>query len=164
MYDVVLSGDRDASAPALDWEMDKYMPMLTDYLKIHDISPPGSPYVGNAVELSMPIPESQAQREDYVWDVFYHRPMNLSEWNAVANIGTLTGLPRSISDPNDSDSDTEPEDEADEDSNEEEYYKNDYPEEEDSSDDSDGSDIFHEGSDYDEMLQEDDFYDEHEWR
>jgi hypothetical protein len=64
---------------------------------------------------------------------------------------------------------------------EEEYYKNDYPEEENSSsDDSDssgasfiqpstdspltsGPDMFHERSDYEEMLEEDSF-DEREWR
>lgn len=65
---------------------------------------------------------------------------------------------------------------------EEEYYKNDYPEEENSSsDDSDSSgasfvqpsptdspltsspDMFHERSDYEEMLEEDSF-DEREWR
>ena len=27
---------------------------------------------------------------DYVWDVFYHRPATLSEWNEVANVGTLS--------------------------------------------------------------------------
>ena len=26
---------------------------------------------------------------DYVWDVFYHRPATLSEWNEAANVGTL---------------------------------------------------------------------------
>ena len=26
---------------------------------------------------------------DYVWDVFYHRPATLTEWNAAANVGTL---------------------------------------------------------------------------
>jgi hypothetical protein len=33
MYDAILSGDGDAPAPAFDPEMDKFMPMLTDYLK-----------------------------------------------------------------------------------------------------------------------------------
>jgi len=129
------------------------------------MSPPGSPSIASAVaEHSEFVSESKSQDDDYVWDVFYHRPANL-EWNAITNIGTLTGLPPSITDPNASDSDTEPEDEADEDSNEEEYYKNDYPEEENSSsDDSDDSDMFHEQSDYEDMLQEDDSFDEREWR
>jgi len=26
---------------------------------------------------------------DYVWDVFYHRPATLTEWNEIANVGTL---------------------------------------------------------------------------
>jgi len=163
MYDAVLSGDGDSSVPTFDSEMEKFMPMLTNYLKIHDMSPPGSPSAENpAAESSVPIPESKSRGDDYVWDVFYHRPTELSEWNAIANIGTLTGLPPSITDPNDSDSDTEPEDEADEDSNEEEYYKNDYPEEDSSSNASDGSDMFHEQSDYEDML--DDSFDEHRWR
>ena len=36
-----------------------------------------------------PVPNANAEDEDYVWDVFYQRPTKLSEWNAVANIGTL---------------------------------------------------------------------------
>ena len=37
----------------------------------------------------MAAPESLSSEGDYVWDVFYHRPATLSEWNEVANIGTL---------------------------------------------------------------------------
>lgn len=74
--------------------------------------------------------------DDYVWDVFYHRPATLSEWNDVSNVGTVyveafsvfiictyleacsTGLPASFGDTYDSASDSEEElDEADEDSN-----------------------------------------------
>jgi hypothetical protein len=35
---------------------------------------------------------------DYVWDVFYHRPATLSEWNEAANVGTLwvTSFPLSL--------------------------------------------------------------------
>jgi hypothetical protein len=163
LYDAILSGDDVVTppAPVFDSEMDKFMPMLKDYLKIHDMSPPGTPSAAKSVEQSpTPVPESKSESGDYVWDVFYHRPTKLCEWNAVANIGTLTGLPPSTTDPYDSDSDTEPEDEADEDSNEEEYYKNDYPDEE-TSDDSDSSDMFHEQSDREEM---DEPFDEREWR
>ena len=32
---------------------------------------------------------STSQSDDYVWDVFYHRPATLSDWNEVANVGTL---------------------------------------------------------------------------
>ena len=32
---------------------------------------------------------SSSSGDDYVWDVFYHRPATLSEWNDVANIGTV---------------------------------------------------------------------------
>jgi len=164
MYDAILSSDGNTPSPAFDSEMDKFLPMLTDYLKIHDMSPPGSLSTRHlALGSSSTIQESTSQSGDYVWDVFYHRPTKLSEWNAIANIGTLTGLPTSSTDPNNSDSDTEPEDDADEDSNDEEYYKNDYPDEESSSSaGSDDSDMFHEHSD-DEELEEDSF-DEREWR
>jgi hypothetical protein len=58
---------------------------------VHDISPPGSPSAATStVKSSVPIPESKSQGDDYVWDVFYHRPTTLGEWNAaIANIGTL---------------------------------------------------------------------------
>jgi len=106
------------------------------------MTPPGSPSAAKSFEeSSAAVTESKSEGDDYVWDVFYHRPTKLSEWNAIANIGTLcvhiysqrlllscsvflllngwhrTGLPPSTTDPYDSDSDTEPEDEADEDSN-----------------------------------------------
>lgn len=80
------------------------MPLLKDYLKsedryvlfqflvgssylskVHDMSPPGS----STAEGSPVLTEAKVESEDYVWDVFYHKPTKLSEWNAVANIGTL---------------------------------------------------------------------------
>ena len=58
--------------------------------KVHDMSPPGTPSAAKSVEQSpTPVPESKSESGDYVWDVFYHRPTKLCEWNAVANIGTL---------------------------------------------------------------------------
>jgi hypothetical protein len=59
--------------------------------KVHDMSPPGFPSAAtSAAESSVPILESKSQGDDYVWDVFYHRPTTLGEWNAaIANIGTL---------------------------------------------------------------------------
>ncbi|KAF7977701.1 hypothetical protein HWV62_2962 [Athelia sp. TMB] len=183
MYDAILAGGEKIPSPAFDSDMEKFMPMLTDYLKIHDMTPPGSPSMKKIVSSSSALPAESKSDDDYVWDVFYHRPANLSEWNAVANVGTLTGLPPSINDPNDSDSDSEPEDEADEDSNDEEYYKNEYPDEEESSDGSGQcyfklaarepqitslhqTDMFHDGrsedNDNDPVL-EDDSFDEDEW-
>jgi hypothetical protein len=38
MYDAILYGDGDRPAPAFDSEMDKFMPMLTDYLKSEGLS------------------------------------------------------------------------------------------------------------------------------
>ncbi|KAJ7366552.1 hypothetical protein DFH08DRAFT_909780 [Mycena albidolilacea] len=155
LYDAVLSADK--STAKSDEEMEKFMPMLNEYLKIHDISTSSS---ASSVSETFPPPESSAT-DDYVWDVFYHRPATLTEWNEAANVGTLTGLPPSITDPYDSASDSEEEDEADEDSNAEEYYKNDYPEEEDSSDQDDSGDEFHEDSE-NESYKEDES--SHEWR
>jgi len=127
--------------------------MLQDYLRVHDED-----------DVSVPLKKSSAlhtngahhvqltdtKESEYVWDVFYHRPATMSEWNAVAaNVGTVSGLPPSL-EGYDSASDSEEElDEADEDSNAEEYYKNDYPEDEDGSG---SSDEFHEESDYDDDM------------
>ncbi|KAF7299314.1 hypothetical protein MIND_00880400 [Mycena indigotica] len=147
LYDAVLSGDKSASM-GNDDELDKFLPMLSDYLNINDITVPS--------DLS-----SSTSSDDYVWDVFYHRAATLSEWNAAANVGTLTGLPPSVTDPYDSASDSEEEDEADEDSNAEEYYKNDYPDEEDSSEEERSSDDFYDDSD-DGIYEANDS--DHEWR
>ncbi|KAJ7134332.1 hypothetical protein C8R44DRAFT_770214 [Mycena epipterygia] len=154
LYDAVLSADKTATAKA-DEEMEKFMPMLDEYLKLNDIS-------ASASSSSVPetLPTSTSSTDDYVWDVFYHRPATLTEWNEAANVGTLIGLPPSITDPYDSASDSEEEDEADEDSNAEEYYKNDYPDEDSTDDD---SDEFHEDSENESTRYEDDGSD-HEWR
>ncbi|KAJ6511980.1 hypothetical protein C8R47DRAFT_1092967 [Mycena vitilis] len=156
MYDAVLSADK---APAVqpDQEMDNFLPMLNEYLKLNDISTSTS---SSSVSESL-LPPSASSTDDYVWDVFYHRPATLTEWNEAANVGTLTGLPPSITDPYDSASDSEEEDEADEDSNAEEYYKNDYPDE-DSSPEEEDSDEFHEDSENESSRYEDGS--DHEWR
>ena len=39
--------------------------------------------------IGQPILTQSALDGDYVWDVFYHRPATLSEWNEAANVGTL---------------------------------------------------------------------------
>ncbi|KAJ7202824.1 hypothetical protein GGX14DRAFT_653014 [Mycena pura] len=147
MYDAVLSAEA-ASTAAADEQMERFMPMLNDYLKLHDLTP--DPLVAE------PPPASKSSADDYVWDVFYHRPTTLTEWNEIANVGTLTGLPPSITDPYDSTSDSEEEDEADEDSNAEEYYKNDYPDEEESSESDAFSDDSADGYNNDDS--------EHDWR
>ncbi|KAJ7081377.1 hypothetical protein B0H15DRAFT_854953 [Mycena belliarum] len=155
LYDAVLAADK-APAPASDEEMEKFIPMLDEYLRMNDIVASAS--VSSVAET---LPPSASSTDEYVWDVFYHRPATLAEWNEAANVGTLTGLPPSITDPYDSASDSEEEDEADEDSNAEEYYKNDYPDEY-SSEDDDSGDEFHEDSG-NESPRYDDGSD-HEWR
>jgi len=150
MYDAVLEEQGPASPP-MDLEMEKFLPMLQDYLTLQETASSGV------------IPNSNlyAATGDYVWDVFYRRPYSLSEWNSFAvNYGTVTGLPPSVEDDNLSDSDSEEEDEADEDSNAEEYYKNDYPDEEDSDSD---DDLFHDATE-DEDLVSDPADSDHDWR
>ncbi|KAI6101973.1 hypothetical protein EV401DRAFT_2025495 [Pisolithus croceorrhizus] len=151
MYDAI-PADQEAAMQPLDSEMEKFLPMLQDYLSLSEVSPKaGSSSVG---ERGAPA------KDDYVWDVFYRRLYSLHELQSLAaNVGTLTGLPALSDGGFSSPEESEEEDEADEDSNAEEYYKNDYPDEESGSDglgdDDDGSDIFHERSDHDDIQYED---------
>lgn len=157
MYDAI-PADQEALVQSLDPEMDKFLPMLQDYLTLNDVAPTGSS--------SSKTGKSAATTGDYVWDVFYRRPYSLVEWQTVmANVGTVTGVPclsdGGLSSPDES----EEEDEADEDSNAEEYYKNDYPDEDPDSGglhDDEGSDIFHESSEEDDIARYNDFSDDSE--
>lgn len=144
LYDAIPAEQAPIYQNAMSDEMDKFLPLLNDYLRIHDIS----------ASSNVLTPAANRPSDDWVWDVFYHRPATLSEWNNIAaNVGTLTGLPAESEGYDSlSDSDEEYIDEADEDSNAEEYYKNDYPEEDD-------GDEFHENSDHERDLHtDDDFY------
>ncbi|TFK70391.1 hypothetical protein BDN72DRAFT_839110 [Pluteus cervinus] len=147
MYDAVPSSDSKPGKGVVDEEMEKFNSMLQDYLSLHETAP----------ALSEESARPKVHADDYVWDVFYHRPATLNEWSDGVKVGTITGPLPSELDPYDTPSDSEEEDEADEDSNAEEYYKNDYPDEAST----DSSDEFHEGSEYDDMngYQDDsDFY------
>jgi len=99
MYDAILSPT--TNDPVFDSEMEKFLPMLNNYLKsvysktnssvyfivdttstsVHDI--PLSTCSNNP-----PTTPSTPSSDDYVWDVFYHHPM-LSELTEAANVGTL---------------------------------------------------------------------------
>ncbi|KAL4070022.1 hypothetical protein V8B97DRAFT_577888 [Scleroderma yunnanense] len=169
MYDAV-PADQEALIQSLDLEMEKFLPMLQDYLTLDDAVSKG----GDAPKTG----KDAVTTNDYVWDVFYRRPYSLLEWQTmVANVGTVTGLPPLSDSGLSSPDESEEEDEADEDSNAEEYYKNDYPDEEsDSNHDDDGSgkvtflgsitcliaqtDIFHEHSESDDVARYDDFSDD----
>ncbi|KAG1868991.1 hypothetical protein DFJ58DRAFT_653770 [Suillus subalutaceus] len=159
MYDAV-PADKKPTSSVFDSDMEKFLPMLQNYLRSLTCSCPCLPVNDEPSQVLSAAPPA----EDYVWDVFYRRPCTLSEWNSVANIGMLEGLPPSLDDPYSSDSESEEEDNADEDSNAEEYYKNDYPDEDDS-DDSEGGDIFHDSSEAEDDLRYDDLNDDDSyWR
>ncbi|KAJ3523173.1 hypothetical protein NM688_g8770 [Phlebia brevispora] len=155
MYDAVPSSTPLASAPpmAVDPEIEKFLPMLQDYLKINSIDTAAA--APPAKKAKNDEPAEEGKEDDYVWDVFLSRPANAYELTRLANnIGTVTGLPED--EMYASDSDSEAEDEDDEDSNAEDWYKNDYPDEE-SSDDSDSSDAFHDSSDYEDVMYDERF-------
>lgn len=95
MYDAV-PADQDALLQSLDPEMDKFLPMLRDYLTcmqlpeqllFSSLSRCGG--IVNDVSSSSPK-TSKGATDDYVWDVFYRRPYSLVEWQTVAaNAGTM---------------------------------------------------------------------------
>jgi len=154
MYDAVPSSSSLATAPSgeVDREMEKFMPMLNEYLRLSE----------NSTSTPLPSSTSLAKMatgdDDYVWDVFYQRPTTFQELyepsvNNIHHIGTLSGLPAEA-DEWDSD-DSEYEDEDDEDSNAEDWYTNDYPDEEESDNPSDGEDEFHEDSEQEEVYRDD---------
>ncbi|KAI0248311.1 hypothetical protein BJV78DRAFT_1237447 [Lactifluus subvellereus] len=127
LYDAVLASD--ASSP-IDPEMEKFLPLLKEYLTIHDIKPstsqiaesigsltPSGSRSSAPIPIATPAPFPSRDDPDYVWDVFYHRAGLLNDYDAVANIATLRGLPGPLADAYASASESEEEDEADEDSN-----------------------------------------------
>ncbi|THU86227.1 hypothetical protein K435DRAFT_782950 [Dendrothele bispora CBS 962.96] len=156
MYDAIRSegigkSKKKKGEEMIDSQMEKLLPMLQDYLKTTD------PVLAESVSK----PEDD---NDFVWDLFYHKPGSVNDWTQTATVGTISGLPPlGTQQDSDSDSDSGVEDEADEDSNSEGYYKNDYPDEESESD-SEESDSFHDGSDYDEVMHYYDDGSDHEWR
>ncbi|KAH8994115.1 hypothetical protein EDB86DRAFT_2829930 [Lactarius hatsudake] len=162
LYDAILTSD---ATSAVDPEMVKFLPLLQEYLTIHNIKPSTSrssnstgsltPSGSRSAPIPVPAPAPIPPRDDpdYVWDVFYHHAGLTDEYDAAAKVATLTGLPNSLADAYASASESEEEDEADEDSNAEEYYKNDYPDEESSAYDTEDSD-----------LSLDDSNDYHDWR
>jgi len=103
-----------------------FLPMLEEYLRINDINIHDTPANGSSLPGNLDDEDDQ-----YVWDVFIHRKTTLEEWNQIALLGSVTGVPNNDSYPSD---ESEAEDEADEDSNDENFYGNDYPDEEDSED------------------------------
>ncbi|CAE7214546.1 unnamed protein product [Rhizoctonia solani] len=143
LYEAVLAAPAAVEPEEPTPEMQEFQDLLQEYLRVNEIPldapPPRKPVTSNAQanSLKKPILEEDDD-EAYVWDVFYQRPNlsgDLSIWDGLANVGTLSGLPPTegdiLADEEDSDS---VKDEADEDSNEEDFYRNDYPDTESDSD------------------------------
>lgn len=90
-YDAVLAPERRGKMN--DEDMTKFLPMLEDYLKraFFFAHPVFFVLTGFSVSDISYSPSADSDGEsDYVWDVFYHRPVKASEWGQiVANIGTL---------------------------------------------------------------------------
>jgi len=167
VYDAVLESDepKDANMSNDDPEMEKFQSLLKDYLSVSESAnalPPSQSRSLLTPSLSLAsIPASVSSTsiaDDYVYDVFYHRPTTVSQWTESENMGTIVGLPSMLFDDDyELDSESEEEDEADEDSNAEDFYGNDYPDDEESSEDSDGSDMFHENSEDEDFFADERF-------
>jgi len=151
VYDAIPSPGKSGPLADAESEMDKFIPLLNEYLSLHDIplSSTQQPKKEEPKSSSGVAPKG-SDNDDYVWDVFYRRPGARGLLDVNGNIATLTGLPPVEDELYDSSSESEFEDEADEDSNAEEYYKNDYPDEEEDDYSSGTSDGFHEDSDDDD--------------
>ncbi|PIL35209.1 hypothetical protein GSI_02999 [Ganoderma sinense ZZ0214-1] len=153
MYEAVPSTSTGKKAPVpteMDAEIDKFLPLLKDYLNVSDLTPPPAKSIKG-------VKDTDGMDEDYVYDVFYHRPTTNKELYdpTSSNIAKLTGLPPELSGLSGEDSsDEEYSDEDDEDSNAEDWYTNDYPDEEESDreDEADLSDEYHEHSEYDDEV------------
>jgi hypothetical protein len=86
-------------AAAVDAEMEQFLPMLRDYLKLSDIelAAPAPETSRPPIKATSSEQEDTATRiaaedeDDYVWDVYYYRP-TLTQWNTLAmggNVGSL---------------------------------------------------------------------------
>jgi len=75
---------------SIEWLFEKWVVITQRALFAHPVSIPLDTLATNPCITSgtgTPINESSS---DYVWDVFYHRPASLSEWNSVAaRTGTM---------------------------------------------------------------------------
>ncbi|CAE6423793.1 unnamed protein product [Rhizoctonia solani] len=143
LYEAVLAGPVIVEQPEEPApEMQEFQDLLQEYLRVNEISldapPPRKPVTSSGSATSSKKPAEDDDDEVYVWDVFYQRPNlsgDLSIWDGLANVGTLSGLPPTegdiLADEEESDS---VKDDADEDSNEEDFYRNDYPDTESESD------------------------------
>ncbi|KIL67932.1 hypothetical protein M378DRAFT_196899 [Amanita muscaria Koide BX008] len=160
VYDAVPSPEKSRPPADTESEIDKFIPLLNEYLSLHDISPSSTQQPKKKEEpksspgVAFKSTKVYDDYVDYVWDVFFRRPGAGGLLDGNGNIATLTGLPPVDDELYGSSSESEFEDEADEDSNAEEYYKNDYPDEEEEDYSSGTSDEFHEDSDFQDLIDD----------
>ena len=106
MYDAVPDdGSDEKPGSPMDSEIDKFIPLLDEYLKsTHPFSPSSLIRTPDAFPVNDIHTKDQAAdkkedgADDYVWDVFYRRTANPGDVPAHTNWATVTGLPPSSGD------------------------------------------------------------------
>ncbi|KAI0073478.1 hypothetical protein K474DRAFT_1557174, partial [Panus rudis PR-1116 ss-1] len=128
IYDAVPQAQAQTRQAQVDPEVEKFLPLLQEYLKVTDQLPQFAEQTDSNVSPNANGNGGQdTNNEDYVWDIFYSRPASYKELFDSLNVGSVSGLPHSAMGYLDSDSDDDMDEEEDEDSNAEDFYKNDYP-------------------------------------
>ena len=138
IYDAVLEAPLEEEK--MEQDMDKFLELVREYLSgMYYVATTffNEIHVGTVTDNDGAHPESITQPEsqeiksdkvnastsdDYVYDIFYHRPATISEWTSAANMATVTGLPDYLDFEYEYSSESEFEDEADEDSNGKNIY------------------------------------------
>lgn len=90
VYDAIPSLDKPPTEPSS--EIEKFIPLLNEYLSLHEaVSPSAQPIKKrDEIKSSEGTPRiSGAAADDYVWDVFYRRPVTVAEWAGNGNVATL---------------------------------------------------------------------------
>jgi hypothetical protein len=99
LYDAVPDSKLQTPASPVDPEIERFLPLLQEYLKVSeiDLSPPApAPAAGRPRSQSNVDPDAETRigtedEDDYVWDVYYYRP-TLTAWNALAHGGNVGSL------------------------------------------------------------------------
>ena len=100
VYDAVADDSRDLTAEE-DEQLKDFLPMLEKYLKREWDVPAHEPSLIGAVavtESEVVIPQKDTN-DDWVYDVFVHRPIgSVYDASTFTNVGTVSGLPPDLDD------------------------------------------------------------------